>query len=495
MREVNQVLSIDITDGMIKVVSGEYLTGQIKVRAFASAELDKETVVNGLVLNASVVAAKIASILRTKKIQERETVVCISSNLIIFKELHIPSAKPEQFTSMVKNQMLLSMGIADDYKISYTLAGDIVKNGMPMKKVLVVACPQNIVKSYHEIFTILAPTFKLRMKSMIVSCNCLTKIVMASDLCNHDMPSLFVRLDNKFINLNIYADRMLAFTKYVKINKNDYAADVDYSVAAISDNIFRMLQFYRGLSKQSITQVFLYGDLLKFEDLSAALSSLDISVKIFTAPKFITGCEGEAFSIYANAIGALYKHDKTEEHINLLSTDIHKGNNEKKFYKLLGTVAMFCALFVLIVAVVLRFEIFEIQKNINVLDSYLQNTQIVSDILKVDTKDAMLADLQLYADKAKIADEQFGSKPKITTKILNVLEENAGTDIRILSIDQTDEEIILSLEADNLQAPSQYADNLLKTGFFDEIGYGGFLQEKDTITFTISVSVKGGVLE
>ena len=84
------MLSFDITDRHIRIVRGIENRGRIKIYDASTIEVSEGLIVNGHIKDIPKVATLINEELKAKKMSDKDAVVSISSNLVIFKELHIP---------------------------------------------------------------------------------------------------------------------------------------------------------------------------------------------------------------------------------------------------------------------------------------------------------------------------------------------------------------------------------------------------------------------
>ena len=191
------MLSFDITDRNIRVVKGVESSGKIKISSAATLNIDEELIVNGHIKDVPNVATLINGILKKNKMPDKEAIVSISSNLTIFKELDVPKVKINDMQKTVKQQMLTELNLDDTYSVSYIIVGD---GEGDTYKVLATACPYEIVNSYREMFKLLG----ISLKSVMIGCNCITKVLLADTKIKSKMPLLAVQIDNNFISLNLY---------------------------------------------------------------------------------------------------------------------------------------------------------------------------------------------------------------------------------------------------------------------------------------------------
>lgn len=320
------MLSFDITDRNIRIIKGTESNGKIRINSAATLNLDADIIENGHVCDVPRLATQINQVLRTNKLFDKEAIVSISSNMTIFKELHIQKASKEQdFMKMVRAEMSAALGIDDSYSVSYIIVGDSDQVDGAVK-VLATACPYEVVDSYKRVFQMLS----IPLRSVMIGCNCITKVLLADSKVKSKMPLLAVQIDNNFISLNLYERGQLSFSRFASISAEDYAGSSDYVFEAVNENIFRMLQFQKSKSEsENIENVIFYGDTHEYVRLTNELEKMGIRTSIINVPPQIHGYENLEFSSYANAIGAMFKRNKDTERINLLETDTFNNNKIK----------------------------------------------------------------------------------------------------------------------------------------------------------------------
>lgn len=330
------MLSFDITDRAIRIIKGSESNGKIRISSAATLDLEEEIIVNGHVRDVPRLATAINGVLRTNKMPDKEAIVSISTNMTIFKELHIQKvAKEQDFMKSVRAELGAALGIDETYSVSYIVVGDSdqVEGGV---KVLATACPYEVVDCYKRVFNML----QISLRSVMVGCNCITKVLLADTKVRSKMPLLAVQIDPNFISLNLYENGQLSFSRFASISAEDYDDSDDYVFMAVNENIFRMLQFQKSKSDGApIENVVFYGDTREYVRLTNELEKMGIRTSIINVPPQIHGYENLEFSMYANAIGAMFKRNKDTERINLLETDTVNNNRIKSnssYYALLG---------------------------------------------------------------------------------------------------------------------------------------------------------------
>jgi type IV pilus assembly protein PilM len=201
---------------------------------------------------------------------------------------------------MVQNQMQHTMGITDDYSISYTIAGEIEEEGVQAMKVLATACPFEVVDCFRKVFSMLG----IALKSVAVSCNCITRIILSDNKLKAKMPLLLVQIDPNFVSLNLYENNQLTFSRFASIDPIDYDNSPDYIYEAVNENIFRMFQFQRSRSgNEPIQNVVFYGDTTEYIRLTNSLEQMDITTGLLGVPNSVGGYENFEFRLMQTQSG------------------------------------------------------------------------------------------------------------------------------------------------------------------------------------------------
>ncbi len=526
------MLSFDITDRNIRVVKGVESNGKIKISSAATLNLEEGLIVNGYVKDGPTVATLINGALKRNKMPDKEAIVSLSSNLTIFKELVVPRVKQQDMQKTVKQQMQAELNLDDSYSVTYAIVGDAAENGdngEPMLKVLATACPYEIVNSYKEVFKLLG----ISLKSVMVGCNCITKVLLADTKIKSKMPLLAVQIDPNFISLNLYEQGQLSFSRFASIDPDDYGNSADYVFEAVNENIFRMLQFHRSRNTGEIIEnVIFYGDTHEYVRLTDELEKLDLNTSLINVPPQIHGHENLEFSLYANAIGAMFKRNKDTEKINLLETELSaaikkaaSGGKVRGENAGLGAMlGLFLGSLVIVGGVwgVMSLINGGIENDITEVQEYLDSPEVKKQLNHRTKLLGMRDVVRDYEVKMENSYDAFYSQPVINGDKYETLQ---------LILDKTAEE--LKLDADKClisvpsyskgvmsfrvtaegsdeyvqKLPSIYVDNVLDDAFTDNKGYyakcsyDGYsvskssnkdaAEDEKTVSFSVTVAIEG----
>ena len=427
------MLSFDITDRNIRIIKGTESNGKIKISAAATLNLDEAVIVNGHVNDINRVAMMINQVLKQNNMPDKEAIVSISSNQTVFKELLItPTAKESEFMKSIRHELQMQINIDDSYSVGYLVVGDPeeTETGERMQKVLATACPYDVVDCYKRIFHMLG----LNLRTVMIGCNAITKVLLADVKVKSLMPLLAVQIDSNFISLNLYENNQLSFSRFASIDPDDYDDPDDYVFEAVNENIFRMLQFARSRGGDSIDNVVFYGDITVspnlYNRLVDEMANNDISVSQLNVPPQIHGYQNLEFSVYANAVGAMFKRNKLTEHVNLLETEGSVGAMiKKKNSQSGGTALLIVGLAVSLAAVLGTWGVFSLMNAKVVADNKALQAKIDSPETKALRK--QYEDLKVLRDKVATynelvtnSSEAFKSQPVLNSKCFEVIDKS-----------------------------------------------------------------------
>lgn len=491
------MLSIDITDRQIKLIRGVQSGNKIKVQDADIRELSMGMVSNGYITDVPMVAAELNDIIRVKDIKEKEAVVSITSSSIVYKEMLVAKPKTLKNPAIIEAMIQSDMNISNEYNISFTIAGeteDAEKN--KMLKVIAAACPQRLVDGYVRLFSHIG----LQLKAVNIANNSVTRLILNTPKMSDRMPMLLIQIDKNFLNMNLYEDNQIVFSRFFNIDPNDYENEPDYVTRAVNDNLYRMLQFIKTRKgSRPLQEILFYGDIDNFIEISNAISQFNIPSSMLTMPSIIVSQTQFDFAKFANAIGGLCRVNKDLEHINLLEATSAKGSGAGNLY-LLGLVGVMAgsAALVGVVCAILGIINSGFQSQIDSIQAKLDDPAMQNDLAIVDSRTSMLQGFQSYNDTVSKTVQLFNFQPKVQSYVLKkvrtpldskddkLLKSNEELEITNFSISGNSVEVTFRglSKGDPSSVPSRYAEYLSEkvldkygAPYFANISYTGFTKD------------------
>lgn len=473
------MLSFDISDRQINIVKGDNSANKIRIEKSLSVAVPEDMIINGEVINLSGLSELLLTNLKAEVMMDKEAVVTFSSSNIVFKELIVPKAKGNEFLSMVQNQMQQEMGITDEYSISYTIVGEAGEDNPGSVKVLATACPSSIVEGFRKLFNIMS----ISLRSVNISCNSISRIVLAEKSNMEKMPLLVCQIDDNFLGLILFENGQMAFARYEPISQEDYESE-EYLTEAISENIFRMEQFNKARGGPGLDNVVLYGKIDDYIKLVDALDSLDVRASVLGVPSQITGYENFEFTVFANAIGALYKRNKQTERINLLEVDTATGKAGSGGSGMLLTAAVaavISAALIGVVTLVVGIREKSIQNDIEATDKEIAKcNEIIAENQKLHD---YLIVIEEYAASVQTAKDNLNSLPVIKQQIFDKIEEKLGSEITYTSFSYNRSAgtvVITNVQLPEQQGANDFVKSIKEDGYFADVTYSGYTGTGET---------------
>jgi type IV pilus assembly protein PilM len=429
------MLSFDVTDRKIRIIKGTESNGKIKISAAAEIALEEAVIVNGHVNDINRVAVLINQVLKRNNMPDKEAIVALSSNQTVFKELLVtPNPKESEFMKEIRTQLQVQINVDDSYSVAYVIVGDPEddENGEKKQRVLVTACPYDVVECYKRIFHMLGIT----LKTVMIGCNAITKVLLADSKVKAKMPLLAVQIDSDFISLNLYENNQLSFSRFASIDPEDYDNPDDYVFEAVNENIFRMLQFARSRGTDDIQNIVFYGDINVspnlYNRLIDELSHNELTVSQINVPPQIHGYQNLEFSVYANAIGAMFKRNKLTEHINLLEVESQgaaagKVKADKSFplFAALGVgVSLVCVLGAWGVLAAIDGKV---KLDTAKLKADIESPETAAGLQQYEDLQVMRDTVNAYADQISNAKAAYESKPVLVRDYYEAIDEALTT--------------------------------------------------------------------
>lgn len=525
------MLSIDITDRQIKLVRGAHSGSKIKVQDADMRELSMGMVSNGYITDVPMVAAELNNIIKSKDIKEKDCVVSITSSAIVYKELTVAKPKNMKNPAIIEAMIQSAMNISADYNISFTIAGeteDEEKN--KMLRVMASACPQRLVDGYVRLFSQIG----LSLKGVYIANNSITRLILNTPKMADRMPMLLIQIDKNFINMNLYEDNQLTFSRFSTVDPGQFeqedesGEEINYTAQAVYDNLFGMMNFIRGRKgSKPLQEIDFYGDIDSFIEISNAISSFNVPSNMLSMPNTIATSPSAQFdfSKFANAIGALYSRNKELEHINLLEATSAKESKGSGMFglALLASVVISAGL-VGGACVVTSIINKNLNDDIESVTAEIQDPQLQKDLQTVDARNNMLTGFNNYNDTITKTKNLFNYQPKPQTLVYDKAneplkdEDFLGEDEELVITDFSVSGYSVKLtlmgasKGDPSSIPSRYADYLTnkvlnKYGdpYFVNVGYSGFdklnpietieqqeKQDETIFTFDISMQIQMG---
>lgn len=489
------MLSFDITDRQIKFVRGQQGSSKVKILDADMRELTMGIVSNGYITDVPMIAAELNDIIKSKGIKEKEAVVSITSSSIVYKEIVVSKPKNMKNPAIIEAMIQSEMSASSDYNISFTVAGEFEDaEHNKMLRVYAAACPQRLVDGYVRLFSHVG----LQLKQVTISNNSVSRVIKSTPKIADRMPLLLVQIDKNFLNINLYENNQLAYSRFSNIYPGDSdSEDGNYVTDALNKDIDTMIQFIRQRKgSKPLQEILFYGDIDSFIEISNAISAFGVPANMLSMPASVSTSAQFDFTKFANAVGALFHTNKELEHINLLEATSAKESKGSSGF-LLALVGVLAASAAVVGGITLVFNMMRASVNseIEAIDKQINDTAMQEDLKIVSARESMLEGFKNYNATVDNVIMQFNYQPKVQslvfdkllepmdTKKASILKEDELLEISEISLDGNEVTVVFKglSKGNPTDLPSRYANYLTNNvlnqcdePYFVNVEYTGF---------------------
>ncbi|MBU5317384.1 pilus assembly protein PilM [Clostridium bornimense] len=348
-----EVIVFDIGTSSIKVLIGKFYRNKVVVIDCIIEKTPEGSVVDGTIINTLALQSVVKRMLEENDIKIKDAICTTNSSSIINREIYIPKVDKSEMDTVIKFEIQEYLPInLNNYIVQYIELGEEEVDGKEKIKVNVIAYPEKVARTYYEFIKNLG----LKPYALDTTFNSLNKIVKVSKEINeyeynYDDTLAFIDFGVSSVDVNIYKNEKLDFTRILKIGGNE----IDYALknkCNIPQNIFervkfqevnlidleeegpsavvrdiiekwtseidRIFKFYKSRDiGNKIDRIFIYGGVSKTKGIESYLSGRFATkvrrVKELSNVYFEDNRDGEAsIEKYVNAIGALIRLDEEE---------------------------------------------------------------------------------------------------------------------------------------------------------------------------------------
>lgn len=346
-----RVIAFDIGSNTIKIVVGRHEREKVVIENMLDIPTPAETVADGKILNDKVLADIIQYTLNDNKIKVKDIIYTTDSTSIINRELLIPKVEADEMETVIRYEIQQFLPInLNDYILQYTLLGEFEGpiDGTSKYKVNVISYPEKSARAYYDLLS----DMDVKPYALDIVHNSVKKLLNINDKINEiennsDETVALIDMGAEIINVNIYKNKELDFTRIMRNGGNDIdkqlSQRLDISrnlvesikiekanltsilegdklneivkevVSEWLTDLSRIIQFYKNKQRgNDINKVYIYGGTSNIKGLEQTIEEkLNIKtekIKAFNNVELSkTSLKEEPIEQYINAIGAIIR--------------------------------------------------------------------------------------------------------------------------------------------------------------------------------------------
>lgn len=221
-----KVIAFDIGNNSIKIVCARFDKRRISIDNLIDIPTPKEAVSDGKLRDPKAVSDVIEYTLKENKINIKDAIFTTDSTSIINRELTIPKVEEEEIETVVRYEIQQFLPIdLNEYLLEYSILEEIENelDGKIQYRVNTISFPNRTAREYYELFS---GESDMKPYALDIYHNSLKKLInfnnRISDVENKDDQTIaMIDMGAETININIYKNKELDFTRIIKCGGND----------------------------------------------------------------------------------------------------------------------------------------------------------------------------------------------------------------------------------------------------------------------------------
>jgi len=307
------LIGLDIGTSTVKLVELEENKGKYTLKNIGIAKIPRETINNGVIINADPLVQTIKSLLSSFKITNKNAAVSVSGNNVIIKKINLPIMTEDELEPLIESESEQFIPFdLDEVNIDFQILGVSEDNPEKMDVMLVAAKKAN-VQDYLDALTTAG------IKTKIIDIDVFAMENMFNINYTHDADEICALVDigATITNINIIKDNISIFNRdapmggnliteeiqkelfvsfeeaeMLKIGEVIEGVDRDLleqtirkTVSSIAREIQRTIDFFAGQSLIEISYIYLSGGTAKIHGLKEILQE-KISAQVHIVDPF-----------------------------------------------------------------------------------------------------------------------------------------------------------------------------------------------------------------
>lgn len=218
-----KVVAFDMGSSMIKIVVGMYYKNDLIIDKYIKIPTPKNAIIDGEIKKEEELYIKLNQVLMENNIRVKDAICTTNSTLIINREILIPKVNDDEIDTVVRYEIQQYLPInLEDYILQVTMLDEQGVAEADKLNVRVIAYPEKIARGYYNLL------LKLNLKpyTLDVNYNAVNKFINHTGINSEfeyksEDAVAFVDMGADFIDVNIYKNGQLDFTRIIKDGGND----------------------------------------------------------------------------------------------------------------------------------------------------------------------------------------------------------------------------------------------------------------------------------
>ncbi len=146
-----KIIGLDIGTSAVKLIELDEVKGSYRLKNFGLAKLPKETIVNGVIINADPLIQAIKNLVANLKINKKNVSISISGHPVIIKKISLPFMSEDELEPMIETEAEQYIPFdLEEVNIDFQILGVNDENADQMN-VMLVAAKKAMIEEYNEV--------------------------------------------------------------------------------------------------------------------------------------------------------------------------------------------------------------------------------------------------------------------------------------------------------------------------------------------------------
>jgi type IV pilus assembly protein PilM len=219
---------MDIGNQNIHLIQGKFNKSSISVRDAIECPIPEGVFQDGRIEDLEALRQIIRRCLTSNKIKGKNAVITTQSTSVITRDILLPVADRKQLDSMVKYEIEQYLPIvASEYVVEYSVAEEVIDDGISKYKVQVAAMPKNMVENFANLLSECGlKTVALDLHFNAVAKLFSQKLAINGETFNPDKTIAFIDLGHHSITIHILHNTKLAFSRIINLGSKEIDSEI-----------------------------------------------------------------------------------------------------------------------------------------------------------------------------------------------------------------------------------------------------------------------------
>lgn len=221
MAKGRNCIGLDIGSSAVKLCVLKSAKRGLQLQAFDHEPLPPETIVDGALMNASVVTDAVVEILRRNKIRQKDTAMSVSGNTVIIKKITLPLMTQEELEESIQweAEQYIPFDIRDVY-IGFEVLAPRTDQGQ--MDVVLVAAKREMINDYTSV----AHDAGLDPLVVDVDAFCLQNAYEVNYGFHQGETVVLLDIGSSVVTMNVVTDGITMFTRDLSMGGSDLTEEI-----------------------------------------------------------------------------------------------------------------------------------------------------------------------------------------------------------------------------------------------------------------------------